>query len=91
MTDKPIKIPGPDHPISVEANPSRVVVKVGGKIIADTHDALTLREAMGTMRPPAPAWRACLDRALAEDPARRWPSVEAFAEAMPKASYARAA
>ncbi len=36
MTDKPIKIPGPDHPISVEANPSRVVVKVGGKIIADT-------------------------------------------------------
>ena len=45
MTDKPIKIPGPDHPISIEANPSRVVVKVGGKIIADTRDALTLREA----------------------------------------------
>jgi uncharacterized protein (DUF427 family) len=45
MADKLIKIPGPDHPISVEANPSRVVVKVGGKIIADTHDALTLREA----------------------------------------------
>ena len=45
MTDKPIKSPGPDHPISIEPNPSRVVVKVGGKIIADTHDALTLREA----------------------------------------------
>jgi uncharacterized protein (DUF427 family) len=45
MTDKPIKIPGPDHPISIEPNPSRVVVKVGGKIIADTHDSLTLREA----------------------------------------------
>jgi uncharacterized protein (DUF427 family) len=45
MADKLIKIRGPDHPISVEANPSRVVVKVGGKIIADTHDALTLREA----------------------------------------------
>jgi uncharacterized protein (DUF427 family) len=45
MTDKPVKIPGPDHPISIEANPSRVVVTVGGKIIADTHAALTLREA----------------------------------------------
>jgi uncharacterized protein (DUF427 family) len=45
MTDKPVKIPGPDHPISIEANPSRIVVKVGGKIIADTRAALTLREA----------------------------------------------
>jgi uncharacterized protein (DUF427 family) len=45
MTDRPIKIPGPDHPITIETNPSRVVVKVGGKIIADTSDALTLREA----------------------------------------------
>ena len=45
MADKAMKIPGPDHPISIEANPSRVVVTVGGKVIADTHDALTLREA----------------------------------------------
>jgi uncharacterized protein (DUF427 family) len=45
MADKPVKIPGPDHPISIETNPSRVVVKVGGKIIADTSNALTLREA----------------------------------------------
>ena len=45
MTDKPVKVPGPDHPISIEANPSRVVVKVGGKVIADSRDALTLREA----------------------------------------------
>src|SRR3984893_4995806 len=45
MTDRPVKIPGPDHPISIEPNPSRVVVKVGGKVIADTRDALTLREA----------------------------------------------
>ena len=45
MADRQIKIPGPDHPISIEANPSRVVVKVGGKVIADTRDALTLREA----------------------------------------------
>jgi uncharacterized protein (DUF427 family) len=45
MTDKPMKIPGPHHPISIEANPSRVVVRVGGKVIADTRSALTLREA----------------------------------------------
>ena len=45
MPGKPMKIPGPDHPISIDANPSRVVVTVGGKVIADTRDALTLREA----------------------------------------------
>ncbi len=45
MADRAMKIPGPDHPISIEANPSRVMVKVGGKIIADTCAALTLREA----------------------------------------------
>jgi uncharacterized protein (DUF427 family) len=45
MAERLIKIPGPDHPISIEANRSRVVVKVGGKIIADTSDALTLHEA----------------------------------------------
>ena len=40
-----VKIPGPDHPITIERNPSRVVVTVAGHIIADTRDALTLREA----------------------------------------------
>jgi uncharacterized protein (DUF427 family) len=45
MAAKPMKIPGPDHPISIDANPSRVMVTVGGKVIADTRDALTLREA----------------------------------------------
>ena len=45
MADKVVKIPGPDHPISIEANPSHVVVKVGSRIIADTRNALTLREA----------------------------------------------
>jgi uncharacterized protein (DUF427 family) len=45
MVEKQIKIPGPDHPIAIEASPSRVVVTVGGKVIADTSDALTLREA----------------------------------------------
>jgi len=42
---KPIKIPGPDHPITVERNSGRVVVSVAGRVIADTHEALTLHEA----------------------------------------------
>jgi uncharacterized protein (DUF427 family) len=45
MTAKPIKVPGPEHPITVEPNPSRVVVSIGGRIIADSREALTLREA----------------------------------------------
>jgi uncharacterized protein (DUF427 family) len=45
MTTKPIKVPGPDHPITIERNPARVVVTVAGRVIADTREALTLREA----------------------------------------------
>src|ERR1700710_2164966 len=45
MAEKPIKIPGPDHPITIEANPSRVIVSVAGRVVADTRAALTLREA----------------------------------------------
>jgi uncharacterized protein (DUF427 family) len=45
METRSIKLPGPNHPISIDANPSRVVVTVGGKVIADTRDAFTLREA----------------------------------------------
>jgi uncharacterized protein (DUF427 family) len=42
---KPVKIPAPDHPISVEPNSGRVVVTVAGRVVADTRRALTLREA----------------------------------------------
>jgi uncharacterized protein (DUF427 family) len=42
---KPIKTPGPDHPITLTANPHRVVVTVAGRNVADTRSALTLREA----------------------------------------------
>jgi uncharacterized protein (DUF427 family) len=44
-TARPIRIPGPDHPITIEASPNRVVVMVGGHVIADTRRALMLREA----------------------------------------------
>src|SRR5438552_13438517 len=45
MREKQIKIPGPDHPISIQRNPARVVVSAAGRMIADTGNALTLREA----------------------------------------------
>jgi len=40
-----IKIPGPDHPIAIAPNPARVVVTLGGRVVADTRAALSLREA----------------------------------------------
>ena len=42
---KPIKIPGPEHPITIEPNPGRVVVSIDGRELADTREALTLSEA----------------------------------------------
>ncbi len=42
---KPMRTPGPDHPITLTPNPKRVVVRVAGQVIADTHAALSLREA----------------------------------------------
>jgi len=45
MPERSIKIPGPDHPIEIQPNASRVTVAVGGKLIADSREALTLSEA----------------------------------------------
>src|SRR5262245_38178279 len=45
MKEKQVRIPGPDHPISIQRNPARVVVSVAGRVVADTRNALTLREA----------------------------------------------
>jgi uncharacterized protein (DUF427 family) len=43
--NKPVRIPGPDHPITVTPTRGRVIVKAGGLVIADTRNALTLQEA----------------------------------------------
>lgn len=40
-----MKTPGPDHPITIAANPRRVRVIFAGQTIADTRHALTLKEA----------------------------------------------
>ncbi len=44
MAERQLKQPGPDHEITIEPNPARVVVSVAGRVIADTRNALTLRE-----------------------------------------------
>jgi uncharacterized protein (DUF427 family) len=44
-SSRTVRIPGPDHPITIAANPGRIVVTVAGKTVADTRSALTLREA----------------------------------------------
>lgn len=45
MSVRPVKIPGPDHPITIASISSRVVVKLAGQTIADSRAVLTLREA----------------------------------------------
>lgn len=45
MSEKKVLVPGPDHPITVEPTKARVVVKAGGRVIADSRNALTLQEA----------------------------------------------
>ncbi|HMN78493.1 MAG TPA: DUF427 domain-containing protein [Burkholderiaceae bacterium] len=45
MSAKPVKQPGPDHPITITPHPKRVVVRVAGRMIADSRAALALREA----------------------------------------------
>jgi uncharacterized protein (DUF427 family) len=45
MPDKVKKVPSPDHPIAIDRNENRVVVKAGGRVVADSSRTLTLREA----------------------------------------------
>ncbi len=42
---KQVLQPGPHHPITVEPTKARVVVKAGGRVVADSRNALTLQEA----------------------------------------------
>ena len=42
---KPVKLPGPDHPITITPHAAHVVVTAGGATIADTRDAVALQEA----------------------------------------------
>jgi uncharacterized protein (DUF427 family) len=64
IAEKPIRIPGLDHPITIKADPSHVRVIVAGKTIADSRNALTLQEA--SYPPVHYIPRADLDMGLVE-------------------------
>jgi uncharacterized protein (DUF427 family) len=59
-----MKIPGPDHLITVVPNPKRVRVTFAGRVVADTRRALVLREA--GYAPVQYIPRADIDMALIE-------------------------
>jgi uncharacterized protein (DUF427 family) len=44
-TKRTPKIPGPDHPITLETPPVRVVVRLAGRTIADTRQPIALQES----------------------------------------------
>src|SRR5579875_3818493 len=45
MSMSEVKIPGPDHPITITPHEGQVVVRAGDRVIADTTAALELQEA----------------------------------------------
>lgn len=45
MTGKPMRRPDNDHPITISPFEGRVTVRAGGRIIAQTDKALSLKEA----------------------------------------------
>lgn len=45
MSAHSMKLPGPDHPITIVPSARRVVVTLGGRVIADSRCVLTLKEA----------------------------------------------
>jgi uncharacterized protein (DUF427 family) len=59
-----MKLPGPDHPITIETNHRRVRVVFNGRVVADSTRALTLKEA--SLRPVQYIPRADADMRLFE-------------------------
>lgn len=45
MSSNPIRIPSPDHPITISPTGEHIIVIVAGRHITDTGEALTLKEA----------------------------------------------
>lgn len=45
MASPAVKLPGPDHPITITPTDARVVVTLDGAVLADSTAALTLQEA----------------------------------------------
>ena len=45
METRTEKIPGPEHPITIEPAGQRIIVRVGDRVVADTTAALTLQRS----------------------------------------------
>jgi uncharacterized protein (DUF427 family) len=45
MTSRPVLEPTAEHPIAISPTEARVVVRVNGEVVADTHGALQLQES----------------------------------------------
>ncbi|UPG84197.1 DUF427 domain-containing protein [Luteibacter aegosomatis] len=45
MTSRPVRIPGPDHPIDITPAGGRVIVRDGDRVVVDSRHALRLKEA----------------------------------------------
>lgn len=45
MPQRSVRVPGPDHPITIEPAGAHIVVRAAGGIVADSRRALVLREA----------------------------------------------
>ena len=67
MADKIVKIPGPDHPITIERTGAHVVVTLGGEVLADTRRALSLAEAAYPAVQYIPRSDVAMDRLVRTD------------------------
>jgi uncharacterized protein (DUF427 family) len=45
MTERPVRQPSAEHPITVVPTSGHVVVRIAGETVADTHKAVTLQES----------------------------------------------
>lgn len=45
MSDKPVREPSAEHPITVEPTGKHVVVRINGEVVAESDNALTLQES----------------------------------------------
>lgn len=45
MSSRVQRVPGPDHPIDVTPSTDHIVVRVAGRVVADTRRSLNLQEA----------------------------------------------
>jgi uncharacterized protein (DUF427 family) len=61
------KIPGPDHPITISRSPTRVRVRVGDDVIADTGQALDLKESTYPLVHYLPRSEVPMDRLIKTD------------------------